>query len=59
MGKVTGFSSTSRETPGAGRPLERINDWFEVYQDFPRTKFAPKARAAWIAACPSAIPAAR
>jgi glutamate synthase (NADPH/NADH) small chain len=35
MGKTTGFLEIPRETP-ARRPVpERVNDWFEVYQDFP------------------------
>jgi glutamate synthase (NADPH/NADH) small chain len=34
MGKVTGFLEIERGTP-ARRPVpERVNDWFEVYQDF-------------------------
>ena len=38
MGKVTGFIEYERETPGRRPPAERINDWFEVYQDFPEEK---------------------
>jgi glutamate synthase (NADPH/NADH) small chain len=38
MGKVTGFVEYDRETPGRRPPAERINDWFEVYQDFPEDK---------------------
>jgi len=38
MGKVTGFIEYGRETPGRRPPAERINDWFEVYQDFPEDK---------------------
>src|ERR1700733_9727795 len=38
MGKVTGFFEYTRETPGRRPPAERINDWFEVYQDFPEDK---------------------
>ena len=35
MGKVTGFLEYQRELP-ARRPVdERVNDWFEIYQDFP------------------------
>src|SRR5215469_9419181 len=35
MGKVTGFLEYQRETP-TRRPVdERVNDWFEIYQDFP------------------------
>ena len=35
MGKVTGFLEYNRETPARRPVLERSNDWFEVYQDFP------------------------
>ena len=35
MGKVTGFLEYARETPVRRPPLERINDWFEIYQPFP------------------------
>jgi glutamate synthase (NADPH) small chain len=38
MGKVTGFVEYMRETPGRRPPAVRINDWFEVYQDFPEDK---------------------
>src|ERR1700737_3459918 len=38
MGKVTGFFEYARETPGRRPPADRINDWFEVYQDFPEDK---------------------
>jgi len=38
MGKVTGFLEYTREVP-ARRPVpERVNDWFEVYQDFPEER---------------------
>ena len=38
MGKVTGFLEYTRELP-LRRPIsERVNDWFEVYQDFPEDK---------------------
>ncbi len=35
MGKVTGFLEHTRETPARRPVLERANDWFEVYQEFP------------------------
>ena len=35
MGKITGFLEYTRETPQRRPVLERVNDWFEVYQDFP------------------------
>jgi glutamate synthase (NADPH) small chain len=35
MGKVSGFLEYTRETPERRPVLERVNDWFEVYQDFP------------------------
>jgi glutamate synthase (NADPH) small chain len=38
MGKVTGFIEYSRETPSRRPVAERVNDWFEVYQDFPEDK---------------------
>jgi glutamate synthase (NADPH/NADH) small chain len=38
MGKVTGFLEYQRETPDRRPVAERINDWFEVYQDFPLEK---------------------
>ena len=38
MGKATGFFEYTRETPSRRPPAERINDWFEVYQDFPEDK---------------------
>jgi glutamate synthase (NADPH/NADH) small chain len=35
MGKNTGFMEIAREVP-TRRPVEvRVNDWFEIYQDFP------------------------
>jgi glutamate synthase (NADPH/NADH) small chain len=38
MGKVTGFLEYERETP-TRRPIEqRVNDWFEVYEEFPLEK---------------------
>jgi glutamate synthase (NADPH) small chain len=38
MGKVTGFVEFTRETPERRSPADRINDWHEVYQDFPEDK---------------------
>jgi len=38
MGKDTGFVEYTRETPGRRPAAERINDWFEVYRDFPEDK---------------------
>jgi glutamate synthase (NADPH/NADH) small chain len=35
VGKVTGFLEYTRETPVRRPPVERINDWFEIYQPFP------------------------
>lgn len=40
MGKPTGFLEYGRETPHRRPIIERVNDWFEVYQDFP----VPKAK---------------
>jgi len=36
MGKITGFLEYTRESPVRRPVAERVNDWFEVYQDFPR-----------------------
>jgi len=38
MGKVTGFIEYQRETPGRRPPVERIKDWFEIYQPFPEDR---------------------
>ncbi len=38
MGKTTGFMEFTRETPQRRPPAERINDWFEIYLDFPEDK---------------------
>src|SRR5579872_361629 len=38
MGKTTGFLEYTRELPQRRLPAERINDWFEVYQDFDEEK---------------------
>ncbi|HEY6345035.1 MAG TPA: glutamate synthase, partial [Bryobacteraceae bacterium] len=38
MGKVTGFLEYERETP-VRRPVEtRVDDWLEIYEDFPLEK---------------------
>src|ERR1700736_5236312 len=34
MGKTTGFIDYSRELAPRRPVLERVNDWFEIYQDF-------------------------
>jgi len=38
MGKITGFLEHTRELPQRRAVAERVNDWFEVYQDFPDEK---------------------
>src|SRR5713101_5547367 len=38
MGKVTGFLEYQRELPERRPVAERVNDWFEIYQDFPLEK---------------------
>src|SRR5215831_13493398 len=38
MGKTTGFMDHSRELPARRPVLERVNDWFEIYQHFPQEK---------------------
>ncbi|MBZ5647403.1 MAG: glutamate synthase subunit beta [Acidobacteriia bacterium] len=38
MGKVTGFLEYTRELPQRRPVPQRINDWFEIYQEFPEDK---------------------
>jgi glutamate synthase (NADPH) small chain len=38
MGKITGFKEFDRETATRRPVAERVNDWFEIYQDFPEDK---------------------
>jgi len=38
MGKTTGFLEYSRELPSRRPVIERVNDWFEIYRDFPEEK---------------------
>ena len=38
MGKPTGFLEYTRELPQRRPPAERVNDWFEIYLDFPEEK---------------------
>ena len=37
MGKPTGFLEFERTLPQRRAPAERVKDWFEIYQDFPRS----------------------
>lgn len=43
MAKPTGFLEYTRELPPRRPVLERVNDWFEVYQDFPAQKVKQQA----------------
>lgn len=43
MGKVTGFIEYTREVPTRRPVAERVNDWFEVYQDFPEATLKTQA----------------
>jgi len=43
MGKITGFLEHTREAPERRPVLERVNDWFEVYQEFPTDKLKDQA----------------
>ena len=43
MGKVTGFKEYPRETVPRRPVSERINDFFEIYQDFPEEKLRLQA----------------
>jgi glutamate synthase (NADPH/NADH) small chain len=38
MGKASGFIEYGRETANRRPVTERVNDWFEIYQDFPEEK---------------------
>src|SRR5512135_3136583 len=38
MGKTTGFIEFGRELPPRRPVIERINDWFEIYREFPEEK---------------------
>jgi glutamate synthase (NADPH/NADH) small chain len=38
MGKTTGFLEYDRELAPRRPVTERVNDWFEIYQDFPEEK---------------------
>ena len=38
MGKTTGFLEYTRELPSRRPVAERVNDWFEIYLDFPEEK---------------------
>lgn len=43
MGKATGFLEYQRETPERRPVAERVNDWFEVYQEFSEDKLKRQA----------------
>ena len=38
MGKPSGFIEYPRETASRRPVTERVNDWFEIYRDFPEEK---------------------
>jgi glutamate synthase (NADPH) small chain len=38
MGKTTGFMEFPRELPSRRPVTQRVNDWFEIYLDFPEDK---------------------
>jgi glutamate synthase (NADPH/NADH) small chain len=38
MGKTTGFMEFPREVPPRRAVTQRVNDWFEIYLDFPEDK---------------------
>ena len=43
MAKATGFLEYEREAPSRRPIVERVNDWFEVYQDFPAESLKDQA----------------
>jgi glutamate synthase (NADPH/NADH) small chain len=40
MGKTTGFLEYQRELPSRRPVIERVNDWFEIFQEFPHSRVA-------------------
>ncbi len=38
MGKATGFMELGRETPTRRPVQKRVEDWFEIYEEFPLAK---------------------
>ncbi len=43
MGKITGFLEYERESPTRRPIFERVNDWFEVYREFPTENLQEQA----------------
>lgn len=43
MGKTTGFVDYPREAPSRRAVTERVNDWFEIYLDFPEDNLRNQA----------------
>jgi glutamate synthase (NADPH) small chain len=43
MGKTTGFMDYPRETPTRRAVTQRVNDWFEIYLDFPEDNLRRQA----------------
>lgn len=43
MGKPTGFMEHPRELPSRRPVTQRVNDWFEIYLDFPEEKLRTQA----------------
>ena len=43
MGKATGFMEHPRELPSRRPVTQRVNDWFEIYLDFPEEKLRTQA----------------
>jgi len=43
MGKVTGFLEYKREMPQRRPTTERVNDYFEIYQPFPKSAVQTQA----------------
>ena len=51
MGKITGFMEFEASCRARRPVAERVNDWFEIYQDFPKRSCRHRAGAAWIVEC--------
>ncbi len=43
MGKATGFLEYTRETPSRRPVDDRVQDWFEIYREFPAQQVQTQA----------------
>ena len=59
MGKNTGFLEIGREIASRRPVSDRVKDWKEVYDPFPKLKVQEQGARCMIVACRFATPAAR